>query len=90
MVHRTETGDDGHLGAGDLAVAPLASQLADGLDDVAGADRVGVGEQPAVGVGGQRAARRRWRPLATNSAPSPFLAKPRSSSWRMTDIVKQS
>ena len=52
VVHGPETGDDGDLGAVDLTVAALAAQLADRLDDVAGTDGVGLGEQPAVGVGG--------------------------------------
>ena len=57
MVHGPEPGDDGDLGIKDLPVAALPAQLAHRLDDVAGTDGIGLREQAAVGVRGQRAGR---------------------------------
>ena len=90
VVHRAEPGDDGDLGARRPGRRP-ARRAAGGPPRRRGRHR--------PSRSGRAARRGCWSatpppgamaPEATNAAPSPFAAKPRSSSWRITDIVKQS
>jgi hypothetical protein len=71
----------------------LAAQLAHGLDDLGDAAAVGrvvVAQAAAVGVPRQRAAARHQVAVLHEGAALPFLQKPRSSSCRITMMVKLS
>ncbi len=78
--------DTGQPGAGDLALAALAAELAHGLDEEEDAVHtgVGVGEAAAVGVEGEVAAGA-VRPPDTKGPPSPFSQNPSAS--RVTSAV---
>lgn len=74
-----------------LAVAGLAAQLPDGLDDEENAESAGVrvGQAAPDVMAGSFPPGLKW-PCANISPPAPFAQKPRSSSCRIGVMVKAS
>ena len=71
-----DVGDRGHLGAGDLALAGLAPQLADGPAVAEGGVQAAAGELAAPGVGGQVAVEAEACAALDKAPPSPTPQKP--------------